>query len=325
MSGTSQITTDSISIPDIVRFLLRNVLKRIPKGARYLVAKAFTGLLNDCLQTNCAPSWTRLFGFQRLVLCTRDDYGVSLTSTIKERVASFEQIFNNFEMKFREVRKGRTKEGLADGDVRGGYSIIVIHEQFCTMRQRDTTGFEIPPPPIQNRTPTQILELKMVRAMGLTGICDDHCGGRAVNTLASFDSPLPIGYKDERALILKKTILAHPHKWDVIVTQYETVLSERCHLKKFAWRYLIIDEAHRIKNEDAKLSKAVRTLKSSNRLLLTGTPLQNNLHELWALLMILANLVIFLSCEYWQNMIMRFPMRILRLEDVLEFHEEEVC
>ncbi|KAL7674457.1 hypothetical protein ACOME3_000737 [Neoechinorhynchus agilis] len=93
-----------------------------------------------------------------------------------------------------------------------------------------------------------------------------------------------VGYKDERALILKKTILAHPHKWDVIVTQYETVLSERCHLKKFAWRYLIIDEAHRIKNEDAKLSKAVRTLKSSNRLLLTGTPLQNNLHELWALL-----------------------------------------
>ncbi|KAL7673707.1 hypothetical protein ACOME3_008558, partial [Neoechinorhynchus agilis] len=107
---TPQITTDSISIPDIVRFLPRNVLKRIPKGARYQVAKAFTGLVNDCLQTNCVPSWTRLFAFPRLVLCTSGDSGVSLTSTIKERLASFEQIFNDFERNLREVRKGRTKE-----------------------------------------------------------------------------------------------------------------------------------------------------------------------------------------------------------------------
>ncbi|KAL7670148.1 hypothetical protein ACOME3_005086 [Neoechinorhynchus agilis] len=108
-----------------------------------------------------------------------------------------------------------------------------------------------------------------------------------------------VGYKDERALILKKTILAHPHKWDAIATIYETVLSERCHLKKFAWRYLIIDEAHRIKNEDTKFSKAVRTLKSSNRLLI-GTPLLNNLHELWALLNFLF-LDIFASSDYFNN------------------------
>ena len=48
--------------------------------------------------------------------------------------------------------------------------------------------------------------------------------------------------------------------------------------------YIIIDEAHRIKNEDSILSGVVRELKSRNRLLITGTPLQNNLHELWALL-----------------------------------------
>ncbi|KAL7676920.1 hypothetical protein ACOME3_003170 [Neoechinorhynchus agilis] len=75
MPGTFQITIDSISIPDIVRVLPRNVLKRIPKGARYQVAKAFTGLLNDCLQKNFTPSWTRLFAFPRLVLCTSDDSG----------------------------------------------------------------------------------------------------------------------------------------------------------------------------------------------------------------------------------------------------------
>merc|ERR1711892_911274 len=46
----------------------------------------------------------------------------------------------------------------------------------------------------------------------------------------------------------------------------------------------VIDEAHRIKNEESKLSIVIREIKTANRLLLTGTPLRDNLHELWALL-----------------------------------------
>lgn len=60
--------------------------------------------------------------------------------------------------------------------------------------------------------------------------------------------------------------------------------TERKTLQKFAWKYLVIDEAHRLKNEASLFSKVVRTLHTAHRLLLTGTPLQNNLHELWALL-----------------------------------------
>ncbi len=61
-------------------------------------------------------------------------------------------------------------------------------------------------------------------------------------------------------------------------------LLEKTHLKKFSWEYIVIDEAHRIKNENSALSQIVRLFNCRNRLLLTGTPLQNNLHELWALL-----------------------------------------
>jgi SWI/SNF-related matrix-associated actin-dependent regulator of chromatin subfamily A member 5 len=74
------------------------------------------------------------------------------------------------------------------------------------------------------------------------------------------------------------------YHWDVLVTSYEGLLRERGKLSKIEWRYLIIDEAHRIKNENSSLSKEVRKMNTEFRLLITGTPLQNNLRELWALL-----------------------------------------
>lgn len=76
----------------------------------------------------------------------------------------------------------------------------------------------------------------------------------------------------------------HRFKFDVVVTSYEGVLKEKGKFGKIDWNYLIIDEAHRIKNEQSSLSKAVRLMKTKFRLLITGTPLQNNLRELWALL-----------------------------------------
>ncbi|KAA0722062.1 SWI/SNF-related matrix-associated actin-dependent regulator of chromatin subfamily A member 5 [Triplophysa tibetana] len=91
-----------------------------------------------------------------------------------------------------------------------------------------------------------------------------------------------IGDRNERNAFIRDTLL--PGEWDVCVTSYEMLIIERAVFKKFNWRYLVIDEAHRIKNEKSKLSEIVREFKTTNRLLLTGTPLQNNLHELWALL-----------------------------------------
>ena len=90
------------------------------------------------------------------------------------------------------------------------------------------------------------------------------------------------GSKGDRAELIKDRLV--PDGFDVCITSYEMILREKSHLKKFAWEYIIIDEAHRIKNEESSLAQMVRMFNSRSRLLITGTPLQNNLHELWALL-----------------------------------------
>ena len=55
-------------------------------------------------------------------------------------------------------------------------------------------------------------------------------------------------------------------------------------LQNLDWKYLIVDEGHRLKNKDCRLLRELKALKADNRLLLSGTPLQNNLTELWSLL-----------------------------------------
>jgi len=90
------------------------------------------------------------------------------------------------------------------------------------------------------------------------------------------------GDKDERQRLINEELLQD--NFDVCITSYEMILREKSSLKKIAWEYIIIDEAHRIKNEESSLSQIIRLFNSRNRLLITGTPLQNNLHELWALL-----------------------------------------
>lgn len=90
------------------------------------------------------------------------------------------------------------------------------------------------------------------------------------------------GDKDERQRLITERLANE--NFDVCITSYEMILREKSALKKLPWEYIIIDEAHRIKNEESSLSQIIRLFNSRNRLLITGTPLQNNLHELWALL-----------------------------------------
>lgn len=73
--------------------------------------------------------------------------------------------------------------------------------------------------------------------------------------------------------------------FEVLLTTYEYIIKDRSLLSRHEWAYMIIDEGHRMKNAQSKLSHTLtRYYKTRHRLILTGTPLQNNLPELWALL-----------------------------------------
>ncbi|KAK5108984.1 hypothetical protein LTR62_007618 [Meristemomyces frigidus] len=72
---------------------------------------------------------------------------------------------------------------------------------------------------------------------------------------------------------------------DIIVTTYETFKAEASWFKRaFAWRYCVLDEGHKIKNDGSQMASALQSLQAEYRLLLTGTPLENNMKEMWALL-----------------------------------------
>ncbi|XP_065165028.1 chromodomain-helicase-DNA-binding protein 1 isoform X1 [Atheta coriaria] len=73
-------------------------------------------------------------------------------------------------------------------------------------------------------------------------------------------------------------------KFNAILTTYEIVLKDKAFLGNLSWADLLVDEAHRLKNDDSLLYKALMEFDTNHRLLITGTPLQNSLKELWALL-----------------------------------------
>ncbi|EDU48119.1 ISWI chromatin-remodeling complex ATPase ISW2 [Pyrenophora tritici-repentis] len=112
------------------------------------------------------------------------------------------------------------------------------------------------------------------------------------NWVAEFEKwtpTLPVmlyhGDKKERER-LRKTRLRNPGTADfpIMITSYEICMNDRKYLTSFGWQFIIIDEGHRIKNLDCRLIRELQQFQSANRLLITGTPLQNNLTELWSLL-----------------------------------------
>jgi SWI/SNF-related matrix-associated actin-dependent regulator of chromatin subfamily A member 5 len=104
------------------------------------------------------------------------------------------------------------------------------------------------------------------------------------------------GPKQERDRI-KEEELRDYSEFEIVVTTFEILVSEiNFFRRKYVWTTVIIDEGHRLKNEKSQLSEKLRLIPCIGKVILTGTPLQNNLHELWALLYYLAP-DIFTSAE----------------------------
>lgn len=73
-------------------------------------------------------------------------------------------------------------------------------------------------------------------------------------------------------------------KFNVLLTTYEILLKDKSFLNAISWAVLGVDEAHRLKNDDSSLYRSLFDFNTFHRVLITGTPLQNSLRELWALL-----------------------------------------
>ncbi|NXG73391.1 CHD5 protein, partial [Baryphthengus martii] len=83
------------------------------------------------------------------------------------------------------------------------------------------------------------------------------------------------------ALLLQKEAQI---KFHVLLTSYELITIDQAVLGSIEWACLVVDEAHRLKNNQSKFFRVLNSYKIDYKLLLTGTPLQNNLEELFHLL-----------------------------------------
>eukprot|EP01133_Synstelium_polycarpum_P005747 gene5747-6651_t len=90
------------------------------------------------------------------------------------------------------------------------------------------------------------------------------------------------GAQKDRRLLRKGWSKANA--FHVCITSYSTIVTDHTIFKRKKWHYMVLDEAHSIKNFKSQRWQTLLTFNATRRLLLTGTPLQNNLMELWSLL-----------------------------------------
>ena len=170
------------------------------------------------------------------------------------------------------VRKWRNKEGMILGDEMGlGKTIQVIsllHHFIYTEHQEG---------PYLVISPLSTLKNWMREFCTWTDIhvCFYHSEGKG---------------KDERGLIrhfnwyYKGLPARSLYKFNVLLTTYEVVMKDWGVLGDIQWTGVVMDEAHRMRNNNCKFIQFVSNIKTRHKLLLTGTPLQNNTGELWPLL-----------------------------------------
>mmetsp|Transcript_9298 Transcript_9298/g.18319 ORF Transcript_9298/g.18319 Transcript_9298/m.18319 type:complete len:702 (-) Transcript_9298:321-2426(-) len=161
-----------------------------------------------------------------------------------------------------------------------------------------------------------------------------------VNEFKRWTPKIPVllyhGTKEERAemrdeyLLSAKSKKRDMKKFPVTVTTYDIVCRDRSGLQRCEWKHIIVDEGHRLKNHKCKLFRELNQLcggsvlrGGANKILLTGTPLQNNLAELWSLLNFLMP-EIFDDLDFFQSVFAFDGSRATENELVRKHAEENI-
>ncbi|MDF9620661.1 DEAD/DEAH box helicase [Pseudomonas entomophila] len=192
------------------------------------------------------------------------------------------------------------------------------HVRDLGRRLRDARDLQVAPPTGLNATlrPYQqqgLNWLQALREMGTGGILGDDMGlGKTLQTLAHLLLEKEAGRLANPALAVMPTSLvpnwldearrfapdlrvlalhgpgrtkhfAALGEYDLVLTTYALAPRDLEHLKAQPWHLLVLDEAQNIKSSTSKAAQAVRELQADQRLCLTGTPMENNLGELWSI------------------------------------------
>ena len=153
--------------------------------------------------------------------------------------------------------------------------------------------------------------INFLRDYNLGGCLADDMGlGKTVMTLAFLQNLKETGSKEPILLVMPTSLIynwqkeaerftpglkilvhtgtlrtkdtSHFHAYDLILTSYGVLRIDIAFMEKFRFEYVILDESQAIKNPASNISKAVRLLNCKNRLILTGTPLENSTMDLWS-------------------------------------------
>ncbi|KAH9254424.1 hypothetical protein BASA81_007537 [Batrachochytrium salamandrivorans] len=138
------------------------------------------------------------------------------------------------------------------------------------------------------------------------------------------------GSKEERSALIKSSLRKKGDKIPLVITTYEIVCRDRKELQKLKFSFLVVDEGHRLKNRHCKLIKELNLLVGTkdaihggcSKLLLTGTPLQNDLSELWSLLNFLLPQV-FSNLDFFQSVFEFDSNQVVDATKVVTLQTEE--
>lgn len=143
---------------------------------------------------------------------------------------------------------------------------------------------------------------KTIQALAVLSACYEYFGIKGTHLIIVPKSTLPqweseqkkwcpffsllcvIGDQEEREQQLEQMFTG---KYNIVLTTYDVINLEFRKFNQYQFNYIILDEGHKLKSQDTVICKHIKAITSEHKILLTGTPIQNDLNELWSLLNVL--------------------------------------